>query len=450
MLTKFLIAAPANYCAPDYDLGGPSFRASSDLVELSRTCLDMDIRLISDTVMAFGYDSYVRINFPQFHIVPLAEPDNPDSWQSSRDNQMRDGYGGSLWRYETAIETYDPQTGNITNLVPAWAFHRTHLAHWMSLFHLAGLRLDSLNNVANWDFIAQFRSDAIAHFADLYPSSENDTGDRAARFLVIGEELALPLEMIKRPNPSVDSLWNQQFQTRVRGAIIGQGVDDNFEWTVRKMIDCRELQLDGGQFTDGTQSVNYITSHDVEGAVRLYNYLDGYGISDADKEQRSKLAFACLLTAVGIPMLLAGDEFCDKSDKPSTFPYKEEDPINWNRKNDPWRLRIFNCVARLIDLRKRSRALGVNDTSFIHFDFSNGRRIVAWVRGNQTDTLVVTVANFSFVQITSSQYIVNNWPNTPAGMKWRNIMQEGSPTVENAGQVPLGAWDAQVYELFRP
>ena len=410
----------------------------------------MGIRLISDTVMAFGYDSYVRINYPQFHIDPSIEPDNPDSWQSSRDNQMRDGFGGTLWRYLTATETYDPQTGNVTNLVPAWAFHRTHLAHWMSLFHLSGLRLDSLNNVADWDFIAQFRSDAIAHFADLYPSSENNAEARAERFLVIGEELNLPLELIKRSNPSVDALWNNQFQNRVRGAIIGQGVDDDFEWTVRKMIDCRQLQLNGGQFTDCTQAVNYITSHDVQGAVRLYNYLDASGVSDVDKEQRSKLAFACLLTAVGVPMILAGDEFCDKSDKPSFGPYKQEDPINWMSKTDPWRSRIFRCVARLIELRKRSQALGVNDTSFIHFDFSNGRRIVAWVRGDDANTLVVTVANFSSVQITDSQYIVDNWPNTPAGMKWRDTMQDGSPVVENAGQVPLGPWDAKVYELFRP
>jgi hypothetical protein len=29
------------------------------------------------------------------------------------------------------------------------------------------------------------------------------------------------------------------------------------------------------------------------------------------KEERTKLAFVCLLTAVGIPMIFAGEEFCD-------------------------------------------------------------------------------------------------------------------------------------------
>lgn len=32
----------------------------------------------------------------------------------------------------------------------------------------------------------------------------------------------------------------------------------------------------------------------------------------SEKEQRAKLAFVCLLTAVGIPMILAGEEFVDQ------------------------------------------------------------------------------------------------------------------------------------------
>jgi hypothetical protein len=48
------------------------------------------------------------------------------------------------------------------------------------------------------------------------------------------------------------------------------------------------------------------------GNERLYNYLDFNGV--AFKEKQIKLAFACLLTAVGIPMILAGDEFADEHD----------------------------------------------------------------------------------------------------------------------------------------
>ena len=91
----------------------------------------------------------------------------------------------------------------------------------------------------------------------------------------------------------------------VRQVILGKNAfnDSSFEWSVRKLIDCRFLG-----FTDSAQAVNYLTSHDVGGLgnERFYNYLINKGIYDT--EPRIKLAFVCLLTAVGIPMILAEDE----------------------------------------------------------------------------------------------------------------------------------------------
>jgi len=67
-----------------------------------------------------------------------------------------------------------------------------------------------------------------------------------ARFLVVGEELTLPAALLRQNR--LDGLWNEDFQTRIRAAILGEGAaGDNFEWTVRKAIDCRL----GGVFTDG-------------------------------------------------------------------------------------------------------------------------------------------------------------------------------------------------------
>jgi hypothetical protein len=81
---------------------------------------------------------------------------------------------------------------------------------------------------------------------------------------------------------------------------------------VRKAIDCRL----GGVFTDATQAVNYVTSHDVEGFrhERLFTMLRS--MSDEQIEKRIKLAFVCLMTAVGIPMFLAGFD-C----RPAGFPW---------------------------------------------------------------------------------------------------------------------------------
>jgi pullulanase len=83
-------------------------------------------------------------------------------------------------------------------------------------------------------------------------------------------------------------------------------------------------------FTDGLQAINYITSHDDDGyrKQRLYNFLNDNGIYDV--ERCAKLAFACFLTAVGIPMIFASEEFCDQMDLPLSS--KQVDPVNYKRK----------------------------------------------------------------------------------------------------------------------
>ena len=267
--------------------------------------------------------------------------------------------------------------------------------------------------------------------------------------------------MITRQNRCVDALWNDQFQSRLRASIVGNSVVDggDFGQTVREMINCLQMDLNGSRFPSGVNAVNYITKHDTEGwngkwnRERLYDFLNDFQISDTDKEQRSRLAFACLFTAIGIPMIFAGEEFCDKSDQPAPFPYKERDPVNWSRKNeDPWRTRLFKCVARLVALRKRSIALGGDAVSFIHYDFTNDRRIMAWVRGSDPTNLVVAVANFSEETTPGPDYSVTGFPGTPTGMSWRNVMSDTASDgpADQAGQEPLGAWDAKVYELYKP
>ncbi|KAK5239328.1 hypothetical protein LTR40_014619, partial [Exophiala xenobiotica] len=126
-------------------------------------------------------------------------------------------------------------------------------------------------------------------------------GGASDRFIVIGEELSVPKDLLT--TGTLNALWNEPFQGRLRSVSLGYGYNgDDFEWTVRKMVDCTQ---DG--YTDGAQAVNYITSHDVESdpkqqKERLYNFLSDSGVTDM--ERRAKLAFACLLTAVGIPMIL--------------------------------------------------------------------------------------------------------------------------------------------------
>src|SRR5262249_57675954 len=116
-------------------------------------------------------------------------------------------------------------------------------------------------------------------------------------------ELSVPMALLQQNR--LDGLWNENLQRILRNVIVGRNDDKepSFEWSVRKLIDCRNLG-----FSDGAQAVNYITSHDVEGFrnERLYNYLQNNGV--VFKEKQIKLAFVCLLSAVGIPLVLVAED----------------------------------------------------------------------------------------------------------------------------------------------
>ena len=236
----------------------------------------------------------------------------------------------------------------------------------------------------------------------------------------------------------------------VRYAILGRSDNEepNFERSIHKMIDCRLLG-----FADGAQAVNYVGSHDVEGISneRLFNFLQNNGI--VFTEERIKLAFACLLTAVGVPMIFAGDEFADAHDLSVGHPPKQRDAVNYERLEEPFRRRVFDYVARLVKFRTSEEALSVNDTDFIHVDFGEGKRVVVWRRGRPgSASQVVVVANFSdFVTANAdspgAEYRVSNWPATPPGKKWREITQARDVPAEWVGREPIFAWEAKIYAL---
>lgn len=437
--------ATSNYFAPDFDLGFPSGNSSptsnTDLIELITACHARGIRFIIDVVMAFGTRAALEnVNFPDFHIDPQLTPHDPDNQQSTGQG-TRDGFGGRLWRYARAVASYDPVDGKAGTFIPARQLMKAYLLRWMSDFAIDGIRMDSVNNVANWDFVQEYK--------DLARETWLKSGGTGDKFVVVGEELSVPLALLTQNR--LDGLWNEDFKRMVRNAVLGRNDDEepSFEWSIRKLIDCRLIG-----FLDGAQAVNYVGSHDVEGFrnERLFNFLQNNGIGL--KEERIKLAFACLLTAVGIPMIFAGDEFADEHDLSVSHPPKQRDAVNYERLNEPFRRRIFDYVTRLVKFRTSYDALSVNDTNFIHVDFNDGKRVLVWHRGQPgSDKQVVVVANFSnFVTANAgspgAEYRVPNWPATPGGKKWREITQQRDVPAAWVGREPIFPWEAKVYALI--
>ena len=450
----------AHFLAPDHDLGLPEGNSSStanqDLAALVVACHKGGIRFFVDMVMAFGrVEPYQTIDFDDFCIDdPQDHRDDPDALTSGRvdgHQDVRNGFGSTLFRYTRQLggPFYDPITGNNIVTVPARQHMYAYVTRWMRDFRIDGIRMDSVENVANWDFIRDFKDRARALWNERWTAQGLGAG-ADKRFLVVGEELTQPMALLTQGR--LDGLWNDKFRALIRAALIGQAGDGlSFEDTVRQAIDCRALG-----FSDGAQAINYLTSHDVEGfrKERLYNFFNSSGVTDV--EQRAKLAFACLLTAVGIPMILAGEEFADQHDRFDSHGNvtqdggKQVDPVDFSRLQDDWRQRIFAQVTRLVKARTTIPALSVNDTNFIHTDFNDGKRVLVWQRGNAAQVPVVVVANFSDFSSAgglAGEYRVPNWPATPPGKSWKEITLDRPVAPENVGREPIFAWEAKVYTV---
>jgi pullulanase len=391
-------------------------------------------------MMAFATRyAYRYVNFLDFHVHRGTGDPEEDA---------RDDFGGDLFKYNFLTDAYDPIVGGTARLVPARRLMLTCLVRWMLDFRVDGIRIDSVPNIMNWDFVQEYKDLARTVWRSRWAAQDLPAQGADERFLVVGEDLAVPIGLLRQNR--LDGLWNEEFKRMVRYAIMGQNdeKEPSFEWTVRKLIDCRLLG-----FADGSQAINYVTSHDVEGVrnERLYNLLNNNGIWDT--ERRIKLAFVCLMTAVGIPMIFAGEEFADQHDLPVVHPQKQIDPVNFDRLQDRWRRRIFEYCAHLVRFRTRSDALAVNDTEFIHVDFEEGKRVLAWRRGRPgIDNPVVVVANFSDFETArpfapASEYRVPNWPATPTGGHWREITQGRDVPPEWVGREPIFPWEAKVYAL---
>jgi len=456
----------SHFLAPDWELGSPDGQiastANSDLATLVQSCHNHGIRFFIDVVMAFGRnEAYQWIDFDDFYIAdPSQTPNDPDalgSMGSDGSQPLRDGFGSTLFRYTRPLPnpSYDPISGATSTVAPARALMYSYITRWMRDFRVDGVRMDSIQNVANWDFVGAYKNRARALFAERWAAAGLG-GSADARFLVVGEELSMPMTLLTQGR--LDGLWNDGFRVRVRAAILAQNNgSENFEYTVRNAIDCRNVG-----FSDLTQAVNYVTSHDVEGyrRERLYTMLSKSGFNGQDLQSRVQLAFVCLLTANGVPMILAGEEFADQNElfdsngNVSDASGKEIDPVHFALlQGDSMRQALVTYVTRLVHFRTTQPALSVNDTSFIQVDFNDNKRVLVWQRGMAGQDPVVVVANFSDYATPNgltdpnAQYVVNNWPPTPAGRAWREVTQARPVSPAQVGQEPIFPWEAKVYTL---
>jgi len=82
---------------------------------------------------------------------------------------------------------------------------KSSLIRWMNDFHIDGTRMDSIENVYNWDFIREYKDLAREIWKQRFAAAGADE-----RFLVVGEELQEPLELLHQQR--LDGLWHENFK----------------------------------------------------------------------------------------------------------------------------------------------------------------------------------------------------------------------------------------------
>jgi len=413
------------FLAPDFDMGGPY-----DLKMFILECHRRGIRVLLDLVMNHSRGCPLQdLAFDRFY---LRKPDDArgyfltDDDKDKEESKDRQDWGGSLFRYAHAVNGVH------------WGrdFHYEVARYWIEEYHIDGFRLDEFKGINNWDFIREFTRKAQEVNRQRFPGRP---------FLVIAEDSHRRAQAAK--DGVVNAIWDFDFQEGLRRLVTDtwhtewQKPEGGRRELAEHLLKGDKLWNEGEKkyrdhgFTDLAQRVIYPTSHDVQGDIeqRLWNFLmeragDVTGDHSVPGVVRSQAAlemqvaaFALTLTAVGIPMFLAGEEFAEAHDLPHwDWRQKMSDVVDWYRREQPGHQEVLARVKGLVDLRRRASCLHWNRLEFFalqngfHQNFNNngGERIFAFCRpGNQDPGKkgqVIVVANCGKTQY--QPFILDSWP----------------------------------------
>ena len=401
------------FFAPDLDFGGPV-----DAKFLIKECHRRGIRVLMDVVMNHATETpLVTLAGDRFFLDPEEKPDRPQ-------------WGGRRFDFEASVDGYHP----------AREFCHRMAAFWIEEYHVDGFRIDEFKGMDHRAFVQEFRDRARAVQEEAFP-------DRP--FFVVAEDSWGRTEIVRddEANPDdrsvVDGMWNFDYRDEAR-RFLRDDVESEPEEPTRtdraralvtgdRTWDDRERAFEEG-FGDLSTAVNYLTSHDIgepherrlmslffgdlveseglgDGSVENVQYLlDDVATAgervrmDAHTEalDRVRGSFALLLTSVGVPMFLAGEEFGEIHDLDYDHWQRQmEDPIRWHRREYPGHDDLLSAVRDLVDLRTSTEALRREETDLFYthheFDDPDAPRVFAYCRtaGRElgSEGQVVVVAN---------------------------------------------------------
>jgi pullulanase/glycogen debranching enzyme len=456
------------FFAPDYDMGNPT-----DAKFFIKACHRRGIRVILDVVMNFFHPTC-----PLNALAPLTGK-NPNWFSVPSGTDGRTDYSQVLFQFNTpSYDTY----------FAAREFLYQMAEFWVTDYHIDGFRIDDFADIQNWAFGQTFRKRALAANAASFAEKP---------FIVIAEDTRRNFASTEATaldgDKVFDAIWNFGFRDEIRRLALDQIVTSDGAPSRTERVQHllgRDGVWDsygGGSFDKGFAdlacSINYVTSHDVADAPRLMNVILGsiltsQGLGPADIASIRAIIdgaptdnrivgavyfalyrvlgiFAILMTSVGIPMFLAGEEFADVHDLSYTdVNSKQQDPVQWARALYPGQASLLANVAKLVALRTSHQALQRDEIAFFdfhpQFDANDGARVFGYARpgaGVLGDSgQVIVLANMGAEKFTT--YDVPAWPWTTNPLTEIENTGLGTPTYNPTSMTLSLSLDAFQVRVF--
>jgi 1,4-alpha-glucan branching enzyme len=328
-----------------------------------------------------------------------------DLWQF--DGWSQDGHGGIYfyndWRSETPWGATRPDFGRLE----VRQYIADNVRMWMRDCHLDGLRVDSTIYIRN---VKGRNNDPANDLADgwgLLQEISTISREINPRSITIAEDVS-GNEYITKPvndgGAGFSSQWEVNFPRVLRDAL---DVVDDSNRNLTAICDALSKHYN----TDVFQRVVYSDSHDsaANGGARLSEEIAPGDATNVFARKRSLLASAVILTAPGIPMLFAGQEFMEAGS------FNDWQALEW--KNVEKFRGIVQAHQHLISLRKNqyNNTKGLISQNFNVLHLNEGDKVLAyhrWDKGGAGDDVMVVI---NFANRSYDDY----WINFPNNGVWK-------------------------------
>lgn len=350
---RYLFAVEKSYGTPD------------DLCALVDECHARGIRVILD-----GVYNHSEI------ATPLAQIDH-NYWYYGQPVDAPDQRFGPKFNYEFHDEKFDSW--------PARQFVLDAILHWMTHFHIDGIRFDATAIINNYDVLEWLNTEIYRHANSAKP------------FITIAEHIPQDPSVTGLEGP-LDAAWHEHFSKQIMATMAGKERDGRQPYNLDALIGVIDPRRDG--FASAQNVVNYIDNHDQE---RIMWQLGEAGWIDDPAFRRMKMGAAILLTAPGMPMIWMGEEFGESAPRTGHI---TRQPIDWALLQNERNADLRNFFQGLIAMRKNVPALRGDTFDVVHQDTE--RCIMAYKRWNDAGSVVVVVANLQ--DKFGGEVTIPNWP----------------------------------------